>query len=146
MLRFICIGVVFLAFLSSLTLVDAIKGYRTNSFYGDDPYYINFYLEPNRTQSKKGYAEFCNYQNNNTCEDVADLAPVYAKKKDPDSDKAIYSFDYPPHTKTGKKLIVLMHHDPKYSEDSQQPGTLFNNETLLFLEYQWTLDKIRSGK
>ena len=80
MANFVCVGLLCLALLSSIALVNAIKGYRTDFIDDYDRFYLNFYLNANSTKSSKGYAEFCNYTNDNTCFDTSDSAPMYKKK------------------------------------------------------------------
>ncbi len=144
MANFVCVGLLCLALLSSIALVNAIKGYRTDFIDDYDRFYLNFYLNANSTKSGKGYAEFCNYTNDNTCFDTSDSAPMYKKKTDLNSSKVLYSFVYPPHNKTKRQLTVLVNYDPKYTENATGKWTVNDNEMVL--EYQWTKDKISPRK
>jgi len=119
-----------------------MPGYWATSVDKDNPNYINFYLKPNSTKSQKGFAELCDYNQNNTCEDVADLAPIFTKKKGAELTQAIYYYAYPPHTKSGKQLTVIVHYDYYNSyKDWAEKYHFINNETTLFMEYKWTTDK-----
>lgn len=143
-MRLFSLGLIIWTFLSSVAPVKGIKAYRTDQISDSNPYYINFYLEKNDTTSRKGSAELCNFLYK-TCEDVAELAPVSSRRKIPGSDKVSYSIIYPPHSKTHKQLVLLIHYDPQYRGSSEQ-DVFINNETTIFLEYQWTEDKIASGQ
>lgn len=143
-MRLFSFGLIICTFFSSIALVNGIKAYRTNQISDANPDYLNFYVQSNESNKSRSFAEFCNYKSN-TCQAVADLAPIATKTKSVDSDKVLYSLVYPPHTKTHKQLVLKIHYDPEYG-NSSEPEVFINNETTILMEFQWTKDKIAPSK